>query len=263
MSNARRRINSTGRKRIGRECIEISLLETKLDEPRKARISLNLENLGFPGNALVVLEAYHRSSGKRFNLGRVSALKVSEELNLSEVDRSGSILFRLKVVDSEVEPGKLLGSAERLKPKGEDDGEGRRTIFPIKYEDLRHDVWKVDTVYGDRPILVVNKRIPGFDQRLLKSALVRAILLPAALRFVLKELVKDDHTGQDDDEVGWKEEWFEYCQKELGMEKDPREFSMDSKDNEKEEWIDDAVARFCENHKFVDKITDSSEEVDD
>lgn len=262
MSTAKRRINSTGRKRIGRECIEISLLEAEIDEPPKARISLNLENQGFPGNALVVLEAYHRSSGKQFKLGKVSELNISEELDLSEVDRSGSVLFRLKVVDSEVEPGKLLGSAERLKPRSEDDSEDRKSIFPIKYEDLRHDVWKVDTVYEDRPMLVVNKRIPGFDQRLTRSALVRALLLPAALRFVLKELVKGDSTGEDDDEVSWKEEWLEYCQKELGAEEDPRKFSADE-DNAREEWIDNTVARFCENHKFIDGITVSVEEVGD
>lgn len=257
MSTAKRRINSTGRKRIGRECIDISMLETAPDEPLKAKVALNLNGNGFPGNAIVALEAYHRSSGMRFDCGTVSALSIPDVLILSEVDRSGSVLFRLKVVDNDVEPGKLLGSAERLKPKSEDDSDGRRSIFPILYRDLVHDVWKVEIEQGDRPVLIVNKRIPGFAHRLLESPMMQGLLLPAALRFVLKELVQVTESGEDD-EPGWKEEWLEYCRNELGADNDPRELPDESA---KEDWIDDAVQRFCENLSVIDRIRSCAEEL--
>lgn len=258
MSTAKRRINSTGRKRIGRECVEISLLETAPDEPLKAKVALNLANQGFPGHAAVAVEAYHRSSGMRFGCGTVDALDIPDVLVLSEVDRSGSVLFRLKVVDTDSEPGKLLGSAERLKPKSEDESEGRRSIFPILYRDLRHDVWKVEIEQGDRPVLIVNKRIPGFAHRLLESPMMQGLMLPAALRFVLRELVRVAETGEGDEEPGWKEEWLEYCRNELGAEDDPRELSDE---NAKEDWIDDAVMRFCENLSVIDRIRNTVEEL--
>lgn len=257
MNTAKRRINSTGRKRIGRKCVEINMLETGPGEPLKAKINLNLENQGFPAGARVAIEAYHRSSGMRFDCGTVSTLDIPDVLVLREVDNSGSVLFRLKVVDNEDEPGKLLGSAERLKPRSEDDDENRRSIFPILYRDLRHDVWKVEIERGDRPNLIVNKRIPGFSHKLLESPMMQGLLLPAALRIVLNELVQMSDTGESEDEPGWKEEWMEYCREKLEIRDDPRELTDE---NERENWIDDVVMRFCENLSLIEKIRNSSEE---
>jgi hypothetical protein len=172
------------------------------------------------------------------------------------VDKSGSVLFRLKVVDNEVEPGKLLGSAERLKPRSEDDGENRRSIFPILYRDLQHDVWKVEIEQGDRPVLIVNKRIPGFSHKLLESPMMQGLLLPAALRVVLKQLVRVSETGENEDEAGWQEEWLEYCRRELGAHDDPRDLADETA---KEDWIDEVVMRFCENLALIEKIRNVSE----
>ncbi|MGC3938744.1 hypothetical protein ACOTTU_13145 [Roseobacter sp. EG26] len=257
MSTAKRRINSTGRKRIGRECIEISMLETGADEPLKAKIDLKLVDQGFPADARIAVEAYHRSSGMRFDCGTVSAPNVPDVLVLSEVEQSASVLFRLKVVDNGDDPGKLLGSAERLKPRDENDSENRRSIFPIRYRNLRHDVWKVQIEQGDSPVLIVNKRIPGFSHKLLESPMMQGLLLPAALRIVLSELVRASETGESEDEPGWKEEWLEYCRGELGAEGDPREFTDE---NSKADWIDDVVMRFCENLSLIEKIRNAPEE---
>lgn len=257
MSTAKRRINSTGRKRIGRECVEISMLETPPDEPLKAQARLSLDALNFPPDATVALEAYHRSSGMRFDCGTVGSLNMPEVLVLSEVDRAGSVLFRLKVVDNDDEPGKLLGSAERLKPKSEGESEERRSLFPILYRDLKHDLWKVTIEQGDRPVLIVNKRIPGFSHKLLESPMMQGLLLPAALRFVLLELVSSAETGEDDEEAGWKEEWIAFCRDELGTgSDDPREIADASA---KDDWIDDTVQRFCENLSFIKRIRNVTE----
>jgi hypothetical protein len=232
------------------------MLETTANEPLKAKISLNLSASGFPNDATVALEAYHRSSGMRFDLGTVGSLNVPDLLVLSEVDRSGSVLFRLKVVDNGVDAGKLLGSAERLKPKNEEDSEGRRSIFPILHRDLGHEVWRVEIEQGDRPVLIINNRIPGFTYKLLESPMMQGLLLPAALRFVLRELVKASETGEGDDEPGWKEEWLEFCHNELGADPDPRKYPDEST---KEDWIDDAVMRFCEHLSVIDRIRNSVE----
>ena len=258
MSTAKRRINSTGRRRIGRECAKISMLESGLDEPLKAKIELNLENLGFPADARVAVEAYHRSSGMRFDCGTVSDLNVPSLLVLDEVDKSGSVLFRLKVIDDNAEPGKLLGSAERLRPLNETDGENRRSIFPILYRDLRYDVWKVEVEQGDRPVLIVNKRIPGFSHSLQKSPMMQGLLLPAALRIVLGELVRVSETGDDEDGPGWKEEWLEFCRRQLGAEFDARKMMDESY---RANWIDDVVMRFCENLSLIERIRGASEEI--
>ena len=251
MSSAKRRINSTGRKRIGRQCVEISMLESFPGEPLKAKVRLSIDREGFPGDASIVLEAYHRSSGMRFDCGTIGSPSVPNIFVMDEVDRSGSVLFRLKVIDNNTEPGKLLGSAERLRPKSEDNSYGRRSLFPIIYRDLRYDVWKVEIEQGDGPKLVVNTRIPGFSHKLLESPMMQGLLLPGALRFVLQELVTLSETGESEDEPGWKDDWLEYCHTELDAEDDPREFKDDSA---KKDWIDEVVTRFCENLGLVEKM---------
>ena len=248
----KQRINSTGRKRIGRECIEINLVEHEIDEPMRVKISINLENQGFPNDAVVIIEAYYRSSGMWFNCGTVGEPKISDVFVLSELDSTGSVLFRLKVVDSVVEPGKLLGSAERLKLRSEDGRGERRSIFPVIFRDLKDDVWKVDIQPGDCPVLIINKRIPQFKRRLKESWVMQGLLLPSALRFVLKALVNRADACETDDEPSWIEEWLEYCREELGEESDPRDLS----DENKEYWIDDIVTRFCKNQKFVERIAE-------
>ena len=250
MRSSVRRINSTGRKRVNRRHIKIEMLSSAPGESLKAKATLNLDSYGFPASSLVVIEAYHRSSGMRFDCGTIDALNVPDPLVLTDVDRSGSVLFRLKVIDNYAEPGKLLGSAERVEAERESKGEDFRSIFPVDHRDLGHDVWKVEIEPGGRPILIVNTRIPGFLNRVLENPLTVGIFLSGAFRVVLQELVLGTSIEEDGEDLGWKEDWLEYCKAELGAVDDPREYV----DEEKKNWIDDMVKRFCENKGFIDKI---------
>ncbi len=256
MSSAKRRINSTGRQRIKRDALEIRLLDTAIGEPMKAKVRLDLGNHGFPDNAKVVIEAYHRSSGMRFECGTIANCDVPELLVLTEVDRDSSPLFRLKVVGVGTDSGRILGSAERIQPRSEDDGDGKRSLFPIAYRDLQCDTWKVNIEPGDRPRLIVNKRLNGFSHKLQESALLQGLVLPAALRFVLVELCKADETGEDEDDGNWKDEWLDYCSQNLGAPDDPR---LLNSEQEKAEWIDEAVRHFAEKCDFVDRISKMKE----
>ena len=251
MRSSIRRINSTGRKRINRRHIKIEMLSSAPGEPLKAKATLALDSYEFPASSLVVIEAYHRSSGMRFDCGTIDALSVPAPLVLTDVDRSGSALFRLKVIDDYAEPGKLLGSAERIEAEREAKGEDFRSLFPVDYRDLGHDVWKVEIEPGGRPILIINKRIPGFLPRVLENPLTVGIFLSGAFRFVLQEIIRETVTEEDDEGLGWKEDWLEYCKAELGAVDDPRDY----RDEERaKNWVDDMVNRFCENKAFIDKM---------
>ena len=66
MSSARRRINSTGRKKIPQDKIDLRILTTVHGEPLKAKLTIDLDALGLPPTAALSVEAYHRSSAMRF-----------------------------------------------------------------------------------------------------------------------------------------------------------------------------------------------------
>jgi hypothetical protein len=255
MSGVKKRINFTGRKRIRHELVDIRLLETKLGESLKAQASLQLEGEGFPGEALVSLEAYHRSSGMRFDCGTVANLSIPPVLDLTEVDRSGTVLFRVKVIDSKDSVGRLLGSAERIQPCSEEGDEGRRSIFPIKTRDLGAEVWKVEVDHETPPALILNNRIPGLVQQVLEQPLLQGVLLPAALRIVLTELVREPY-ADDEDATEWKSDWLGYCTDQLGVP-DPSELPTDTES--RSDWVDEAVRHFCEDLDFVRRIRSKTE----
>ena len=254
MSSAKRRINSTGRKRITRDCVDIRMIDAVAGEPLRATAALKLGDLGFPVTADVAIEAYHRSSGMRFDCGTVGALTIPAVLVLDQVDRSGSVLFRVKVIDNDNDPGKLLGSAERIQPGSREDADGRRSLFPILWRDIGPEVWKVEIVEGDRPKLILNLGMPGFGPRLQEDPLLQGLLLPAALRKVLERLVENPEDG-DDEEPGWKAEWLQYCAAELGAADEPTKLDSEGR----ADWVEDAVRIFCLNGAFMKRIRQMTE----
>lgn len=249
MNGAKRRINSTGRRRINREHIRIRLLPIELGVPLRAEAELSIDSYKFPNESKVSIEAYHRSSGMRFDCGTIGSLRIPNPLILSEVDTDGSILFRVKVADHVAEKGKLLGLADGLHPSGEEGPDGRQSLFPVIYRDLGEEAWRVDIGISSRPKLVLNSRIPSIAHRLQSDRAIQAFLLPAALRIVLAELLRQSEI-EDDEEPGWASEWMEYCRDNLGM-KSP----ISGLDDEgKRYWIDDALKAFCGSRKFVEAL---------
>lgn len=247
MSTVRKRINSTGRKRIPRDRVSVTLLPVKPDEPLRAVANVRLDGLGFPEGANVVLEAYQRSTAMRMELGTVAKYAVPDPLVLDELDPGAVPLFRLKVVDNDGQKGKLLGAAERLRPDSDDTPDGRESLFPVRFVDLHDEVWKLQ-IDGAGPCLLLNSRVPVLKAEIQRNPLVAGILLPAALRGVLERLAVESHDTEEDDSA-WKEKWLRYCREELGLPDDPGEMSED----QREDWVNEGVRSFCKSAKFVAK----------
>src|SRR5262249_21262943 len=154
--------------------------------------------------------------------------------------------FRLKIVDGSKGTGQILGSAERLRPAGADDDSGRRSIFPILEQHLGDEVWRV--ILSDAgPVLALNYRIPGFKHRILENPLVQGIILPAAFRIVLERLIADP-VADDEDEDDWRTLWLRFLKERLSIDDDPSEIRVE----DREDWIDAAVQKFCHTHGFVE-----------
>src|SRR4051794_14315018 len=116
MSSAKRRINSTGRKKISQDKIDVRILSTSPGEALKARIGIDLDSLGLPSSAAVSVEAYHRGTAMRFDCGTVGIKRIPDLLTLNELDQAGGVLFRIKVIDQDGQRGKILASADRVRP---------------------------------------------------------------------------------------------------------------------------------------------------
>jgi hypothetical protein len=249
MSSAKRRINSTGRKKISQDKIDLRIMSVIPGEPLKAKIGIDLDSLGLPPSAGVSVEAYHRSTAMRFDCGTVGVKKIPEILSLNELDQAGGVLFRIKIVDQEKQPGKILASADRVRPSIEGEDMGRKSIFPVEYRDLGQEVWRVDIDDEAGPFLLLNSKIPTLMHRLNENPLVAGALLPAAFRIVLLYIA---HNTSEDDEDGdgWKTDWKRFCSEGLGVEDDPEDLEDD---DARDQWVDDVVRRYCETKAFVEK----------
>jgi hypothetical protein len=248
MATAKRRINSTGRKKIARESVDIRLAPLKPAGPQEVTASFKVGDLGFPAGASVVLEAYQRSSSMRFECGTVGAPEESKHIVLEELDRATPVLFRLKVVE-DTGTGKILGAADRIRPTGNENEEGKRSIFPINETDLGVEVWRV-SIDDAGPSLLLNYRIPSFKHRILENPMLRGVILPAAFRIVLERLVVD-HAFDEGDDEDWRALWLRYLREAFGIDDDLDELTSEI---DRQDWIRNVVSRFCEAHDFVETI---------
>lgn len=252
MAAVKRRINSTGRRRIGQDRVTVTMLPPVHGAPPAARAELRIDDLGFPEAAGVVLEAYQRSAAMRFPCGSCAQPEVPERLDLHDLDPATPVLFRLKVVDREDQPGRLLGAADRIRPDGGDSPDRRRSLFPIERKELHSEVWKV-VIDDAGPVLLLNYNIPGLTASIQKNPLVNGILLPAALRVVLDRLSRDP--GEDEEEEAWKAQWFRFLRDDLSYADEVPDPS--DSDEERESWVDGAVRAFCKENGFVGRIRES------
>jgi hypothetical protein len=248
MSSAKRRINSTGRKKISQDKIDLRILSVVPGEPLKAKIGIDLGSLDLPSSAAVSVEAYHRSTAMRFDCGTVGTKKIPETLILNELDQAGGVLFRIKIVDRESQPGKILASADRVRPSIEGEHMGRKSIFPVEYRDLGQEIWRVDIDDDAGPFLLLNSKIPALMHRIDDNPIIAGALLPAAFRIVLQHIVSN--LSEDDEEGGgWKTDWKRFCREGLGVDDEPE----DLEDDDREIWVADVVRRYCEARAFVEK----------
>src|SRR6185312_4175179 len=111
-----KRINYTGRKSLSQQNLSV-----RLEPPKYPAASLSFASqVSIPPewkldpSARVYVEPYVKTSSMRFSFGTVGEIKPPDDTALVEVDHSGGVLFRVKVVDESSEVGKILASANRI-----------------------------------------------------------------------------------------------------------------------------------------------------
>lgn len=251
MVSIQRRLNSTGRKRITRDHISIEL-RPPLDAFSfpSATAEINLTGLGLEPKARVVLEAYFRSSNMRFRCGTVEALLVPSPMVLTDIDRGGAIRFRLLVIASD-DSGRILASAEGIKPSQGSHSPDRQPLLGVRETDIGEELWRVDLDERNGPLLVINSRIPGLATRLRTELLVQGLILPHALREVLRNIPPE---GEEEEDNDWGDNWRKFLV-ELDVPIEPD----DPNDEEsRETWVQEAIDRFTELRRFAELLRSES-----
>jgi hypothetical protein len=205
----KRTINSTGRQRITRKMVSFDILRTSDGQPESFAANLGgLNELSLPPEASVVVEPYYKTSGLRFYFGTVGSIVSPPSTSLSDIDKGGEILFRVKVIDNTTKVGRLLASGDRLPantPLDPGDEPGRKPLLPAKLEWLGERLWDISIADTDRPYLLVNCRIPGLAQGIRSDPLLRGAVLVEAFRKVLVQMLDAENSSLE-----WVASWKTY-----------------------------------------------------
>lgn len=244
------RVNSTGRQRILRESIHIRLNSAEGGRPPNFTADIRLpEHLRLDPTAKIYVEPYVKSSSMRFDFGTVGRVTPPDSCVLSDIDAGANILFRVKVVDESDGVGRILASANGIRPQDDADGDGRRPLLPLKSANLEEEIWQLEIDRDAGPTLIVNSRVPDLVERLKRDALLQGVIYPEVVRRLVRELHGADNRYEEDQE--WVTDWKAWIAAQLGRQIEEGE----AEDGDTVERLADDVARlFARRHQFASNL---------
>ena len=203
-----RRFNYTQRETIKKGDAEIELRVVEDNQPM-FNIELKLDSYKFRvehPDARVRLEAWRSNISERWDLGIVSNLTIPPEHERRMREAPISSQFKVIVVAGD-DSGRLLGASQPIRPKLP-----RGSMLPVRFDDLKDEVWRVDFGDGDQPELLVNSQIEMINEIVRSDAQFRALVMPQVLRAVLTQIVLFESVEPDDDESPGISGWFNLAQ---------------------------------------------------
>lgn len=240
----KRTFNYTGRKKINRKDVGIRLSQVNGSWVFDAEI--HLSEYHFARTAEIWFEAYRQNLWMQWAWGTIATPIVPLDRKLSEFDDPTGVLFRVRVVHP---PGpehhKIIGEADGIPfvKAGEADDRRRHLLNPIP-DNLEHELWRLD-FSDDSPRFLVNKDAKPSWEAMARLPQFLALVYPEVTRRILMRILLDsDQWSEDDDEEGWKKDWIQFAKMISGQGPVP------AGKQEREDWIQDAVAALARKHQL-------------
>lgn len=239
-----RRFNYTGRKKLLRTDVQIRVQERKNGQPQTFTANVKIPaDLKLAPQARVYVEAYVGASSMRFDFGTVAAVAPPDDCALAEIDEGTPVLFRVRVVDETQHVGRVLAAANGIRPEGEDDGNHRKSLLPLRSCDLGEEIWqlKFDPDAGFE--LAVNSRVPNIVEKLKSDPVLMGLIYPEVVRQIARRIWEEDSTVPED--ADWLDDWKTWLEELLGRPVSKEETS------EIDEIADDMTKDFAARHRFA------------
>ncbi len=238
-------LNYTGRKRIARTSVLVGVGGELPDASVVA--SFDLQPYDFPGTARVVIEAQAGWTIQRFDFGTVQEYRAPSDSRLSEFASLAGLLFRLKVVATGDQEGRLLGAADRLRPSGATEEAAQRSFVVVRPEDLGDRIWQLD-FDEHQPLLLVNSGM-GDHHEFLRRRSVAALVLPEVFSQLLRHAVE---YGSEEEEL---DNWRSMAIR-MGEHMAARSLPQVDDPEAIADWVDDCVRVFCRRHRFLEAMAE-------
>lgn len=239
-----RRFNYTGRRKLERSSFRIRVHEAKGGLPQSFTAEMKIPaEIKLPPQARVYVEAYIGASTMRFDFGTVAAISPPEDCSLTDIDEGAPVLFRVRVVDETEKVGRLLASANGIRPEGEEDGKHRKSLLPLRSCDLGEEIWqlKYDADAGFE--LAVNNRVPDIMERLKSDATLMGLVYPEVVRQIARRIWEQGSTVPED--ADWLADWKKWLEELFG-----RPVPVEDR-SEIDEVADDMARNFATRYKYA------------
>ena len=243
-----RRFNYTGRTRIHREDVQISLNET--DNALTFDVDLEgLRNYKLPVQSSIYLEAYRQTNWMRFEFGSVGAPIPPKDRRLTQFDSPEGIKFRLKVISADG-THKIHAEADAIPLiTSNKEAATRKSLLPVKPQDLGSEIYRLD-FDGGSPLLLINKVIGSYNDVCLSPPFI-ALVYPTILREVLLRILVIEGFNDETLPESWHADWLKLACKLPGIGAPPEQ--SDDQDS-KLDWINKAVASYAKSISSLDKF---------
>lgn len=251
-----RKLNYTGRQRIPRSRVEVDVRQDDLGI-RAFDMKLHLDGLVLPGESHVYVEAYHRSGYQRFDFGTLEKMRIPGDRRLTRLSKSAIPLFRVKIVDTSDNHGRILASVDKIRPQRVNDlPADSQTLLHVEYEDLGNRIWELD-LEGDWPTLRLNAGAGEISFIAVSDHRFLSLVYPEVVRQILtRVLIQDDHTDPDFNDGGdWPTLWLRLASGFPGMSPPPKTDKA-----EREHWIESAVEAFSVKCNLLERFNKASQE---
>jgi len=203
-----RRLNFTGRKKLKSTEAKFELINGDDGVPTfDAKFSIERRSIN--PDALLFVEAKCNNTVQRFSFGTYDLPEAPDDRRLNQIDLGGVITFTAKVVDESEGVGRLLASG-KYRSVGDEEESNRVSLMVFKSADLGSTVWKMEFQEGEKPVLLINSRIPEAKEKLTGNRIFQGLILPAAFRETLLYYLLDNHGVPDDDSIAKK--WLDFAE---------------------------------------------------
>ena len=190
------------------------------------------------------VEVYKSSRVECFRLGDGRIGDPYKDRFATTFDSEVYPLLRIKLVAVDDPSHKILASKVRINPTTIDDHGKKEHLLPLRFEECKQIPWYVKDPGGTRPILVVNSNLHRPDetvQVLVKDRMFNALVLPQALRQILRERLFCDVIDKDDI-------WLKFTHANLATLDD---LDDDSSAEARHTVLEKAVEKFCEINAMI------------
>ena len=235
-----RHFNHTGRVRILREHVDLSLRPGRGAEPRVFNLNLMLGGYRFEPDARIRVEAAVSNVAQRWDFGTVArfAPPPDHERRMTEVPPTAR--FRIVVVKND-DSGMLLGAADGITPTMDSS-----SLLPVQEsDDIGDEVWRLDFSGVGEPLLLLNADVDNISAVVRSDATFRSLVMPEVLRSILLRAVVVEQQDPDDDQSQWNL-WFETARALLPKRDVPNLSAGDASSADAVDWIDEVVRAFAQ-----------------